>query len=383
MNTRDLFLSLLRCAMGDGEALSKAKESLDSGSIATLFKVAKAHDMAHLVQHGLEMCGAQAEGEIGELFKKEKESAILRYGMIKADLAEICHCFDRESIDYVPLKGAVLRHLYPEPWMRTSCDIDVLVKESDLERAADALVKSCAYTTDYKKNYHDMSLFSPFGMHLELHHNIKEDTEKYDKILTRVWEFSKKEENSTSKHLQIPEYLMLHLICHMAYHFVGGGCGVRSVLDVWLLKRNTEFDEQLLYALLDEAGLTKFYEAIARLAEHWFGFGETNSLLFEMEKYILLGGVYGTKRQGAAAKQVKKGGRFKYFWSRVFMPYRDLVILYPVLKKHKILTPVCQIRRWLGAIFKSKRLAHEIKNVTSVTPEVAEQTKWLLTQLEI
>lgn len=369
--------------MGDGEALIKAKESLDSGSIATLFKVAKAHDMAHMVQHAIETCGAQVEGEVGELFKKEKESAILRYEMIKADLAEICHCLDREGINYVPLKGAFLRQLYPEPWMRTSCDIDVLVKESDLERATKALVKNCAYTTDYKKTYHDISLFSPFGMHLELHHNIKEDTEKYDKMLTRVWEFSQKEGENTSKYLLTPEYLMLHLICHMAYHFAGGGCGVRSVLDVWLLNKSG-VDEGLLLPLLNEAGLLRFYRSVLQLGEYWFGAQtEADTVLLEMEKFILLGGVYGTRKQGAAVKQVAKGGKVKYFWSRVFMPYKYLVILYPVLQKHKILTPFCQIRRWFGAIFKRKRIAHEIKNVTSVTPEVAEQTKWLLTQLEI
>ncbi|MBO4954226.1 MAG: nucleotidyltransferase family protein, partial [Clostridia bacterium] len=36
-------------------------------------------------------------------------------------------------IDFMPLKGAVIRQYYPEPWMRTSCDIDIHVKKDRLE----------------------------------------------------------------------------------------------------------------------------------------------------------------------------------------------------------------------------------------------------------
>ena len=384
MNTRDLFLSLLQSAIGERDVSVEAKESLNSGSIATLFKVSRAHDMAHLVAYAAEKAGVSLTGEVGELFEKEKKTAVLRYEMMKADMAEIFDCFDKESIEYIPLKGAVLRQYYPEPWMRTSCDIDILVREEDLERSTRALVEKCGYVTDNKKTYHDVSLFSPFGMHIELHHNIKEDTDKYDRVLTRVWEYSKKENEKSYMLLQSPEFLMVHLMCHMAYHFVGGGCGVRSVLDIWLLGKSISFDKELLDSLLKEAGLTKFYCSIKSLAEYWFGsLTEVDKTVLEIERFILLGGVYGTKKQGAAAKQVKKGGKLKYFWSRIFMPYRSLVILYPVIKKHKILTPFCQIHRWFSVIFKGKRIAKEIKNVSGVTQEQADRTERLLNDLEI
>ena len=100
-----------------------------------------------------------------------------------------------------------------------------------------------------------------------------------------------------------------------------------------------------------------------------------------MEKFILLGGVYGTAQQSAVTGQIKKGGKVKYFWSRIFMPYEGLAILYPVIKKHKILIPFCQVARWFGALFKRKRISREVKRVAGTDREQIEKTKKLLNDL--
>lgn len=89
-------------------------------------------------------------------------------------LETIKSCFEKHDIEYILLKGSVLRDLYPDKWMRTSCDIDVLIKEEKLERAVSALEQE----TDFryiKRLYHDVSL-STYNVHLELHFSIKENT---------------------------------------------------------------------------------------------------------------------------------------------------------------------------------------------------------------
>lgn len=383
MNVRDLLIALLRYAIR-GEAFDKGalEKSLDSKKVATLFTVAQKHDVAHLVALALEDNGITVEGEAWQGFLKEKEQAILRYEMIQADTLEICACFEKEKIDYIPLKGAVLRSYYPKPWYRTSCDIDILVHECDLDRAVDALVKQLSYRVEGKKTYHDISLYSPFGMHLELHHNIKENKPEYDGVLSRVWESSLRTEDGSCGYRQTNEFLMFHLMAHMAYHFADGGCGLRSVLDIWVLKQGLSVDESSLESLLKEAGLDTFYHAIMALSEYWFGDEKSPlPIVLEAEKFILLGGAYGTSGQGAITRQIKKGGKFKYFWSRIFMSYESLAVLYPVIKKHKILTPFCQVARWFGVIFKTKRIRKEIKNVASVDKAQLEATAELLNGL--
>ena len=380
MNVRDLLIALVRNAIkSEVLDIDAIKESLSENKLATLFKVSKNHDVAHLVCYALEKNGFSFEGETWERFVSEKEQARLRYEMIQADINEICVCFEDEGIDYIPLKGAALRGLYPEPWMRTSCDIDILVREEDLKRAVKALVEKHSYKTDNKKTYHDISLYSPFGMHLELHYNIKENEPKYDELLTRVWEFSKKAQGFEHKYELTNEFLLLHLTAHAAYHFVNGGCGLRAVLDLWLLETSVELDWDIIIEALERNELAEFYGAIADLGEYWFGAKkEVREIVIETEKFILLGGLYGTEKQAATAKQVKKGGRLKYFWSRIFLPYESLSILYPIIKKHKIMTPFCQISRWFGAIFKSKRIVKETKNIACVGSQEIKKTKELL-----
>lgn len=381
MNVRDLLIALVRFAI-KGEAIDKSamEKFLSVEKLATLYKVSKKHDVAHLVAFALEENGFSFECEVWQLFLKEREQAHLRYEMIQADIKEICACFEDEKIDYVPLKGAVIRDHYPEPWQRTSCDIDILVREEKLDRAVKSLVEKRAYKTDYKKSYHDISLYSPFGMHLELHYNIKENVPEYDELLTQVWTFSEK--TNGCKHSQKNEFLLFHLAAHTAYHFVGGGCGVRSVLDLWILNTSLSYDKAELMGMLEKARLVRFYEAVSRLGEYWFGNEDSVSqTVLEAEKYILLGGAYGTAKQGAVTGQIKKGGKLRYFWSRIFMPYDSLAILYPIIKKHKIFTPFCQIARWFSALFKRKRIAKEIKYVTGADREQIEKTKILLDKL--
>ena len=309
----------------------------------------------------------------------EKAQAILRYEMIKADIEEICACFEQNEIDYILLKGAVIRDYYPEPWMRTSCDIDILVKEDYLDKAVKALVDEHQYKTDGKKTYHDISLFSPFGMHLELHHNIKEGQPKYDVLLSQVWDYANSVEGQKYRYAQSNEFLMFHLMAHMAYHFINGGCGLRSVIDLWILEQHLSIDRESLEKILKQAELYEFYRVVNSLAYYWMDQDETEEqIVLAVEKYVLLGGAYGTRSQNAAVGRVKKGGRLKYFWSRIFMPYESLAILYPVIKRHRILTPFCQIARWFGAVFKSKRIKKEIITVNATTDEQVENIKRLL-----
>lgn len=116
--------------------------------------------------------------------------------------------------------------------MRTSCDIDILIYEEDLEVAINSLE-----TKGYRcgeRNYHDVSLYSPSKIHLELHFNIQENMDNLDAVLKDAWEYAVP--TNTSQYAFSKEFFAFHIFAHMAYHFVSGGCGIRSLLDIWVLK---------------------------------------------------------------------------------------------------------------------------------------------------
>lgn len=60
---------------------------------------------------------------------------------MKSAFRDICSIFDKIKIAYIPLKGAVIRPYYPYDSMRTSCDIDILIHEEDLELAIKNLIE--------------------------------------------------------------------------------------------------------------------------------------------------------------------------------------------------------------------------------------------------
>ena len=350
-----LFFALLRSAVTEGKQPSCARPSKES--LLSLFALAKSQDLAHLIGGSLEKCGILPDGQIRERFSKEQMLALYRYRRMEYEYGRICTLFEEEGIDYIPLKGAVLRALYPEPWMRTSCDIDLLIKEEQIDSAIALLKGKLNCKTDGKRTFHDVHVHTESGVHLELHYNLKEDLEPMDGVLLKAWDYALPDQERPHRYLQSPEYLVFHQIAHAAYHFIKGGCGVRPLLDLWLLQKKTCYDQEKLWALLKQAELTLFAEKLFLLMEVWFEGKKHSSLTEEMEEYILGAGVYGTVENAVAMGQSAEGGRVRYLLSRIFMPYKDLKERYPVLKKHSLLFPFISVFRWFKILFFKKELA--------------------------
>ena len=104
----------------------------DAKEYGELYRLSKKHDMAHIVGAALERRGLLGDDEVSAAFRKQQMLAVYRYETINYELEEIRELFEGEGIAFMPLKGSVIRKYYPQPWMRTSCDIDILVKEEEL-----------------------------------------------------------------------------------------------------------------------------------------------------------------------------------------------------------------------------------------------------------
>ena len=168
----------------------------------------------------------------------------------------------------------------------------------------------------------------------------------------------------------------------MAKHFSNGGCGVRSVLDLYVLNgwQNARREE-----LLRRGGLSAFENALRALACVWFAEKGHDGFTKEIADYILRGGAYGVMENRVVIQQTKKGGKFRYALSRIFLPYETLRFYYPSLQNRKWLTPLYQIRRWGRLIFGGgmKRSLKELQTNGSVSKEKREHAATLLERLGI
>ncbi len=369
MNTENIMLSLLSSEL-QGTAVSvDVIESIDSDMLSSLYTLSDAHDMAHVVASALSKAEKLGTDAVSEKFKKKALLAVYRKTQQDGELLRICKTLEDSKIPFIPLKGAVIRKYYPEPWMRTSCDIDVLVRETDFKEAVATLKNELGYVAQDEAHYHDISLFSPNGVHLELHFSIRENNASLDRVLDRVWDFASPISEKEHQLVLQDEYLLFYLVAHTAYHFLSGGCGIRPFFDIWLLKKNAEINKEKLSELLDEAGLGKFYNEAEKLSAVWMNHAKHSETTLRMERYILAAGVYGSLENVIGIAKAGKGN-FKYIFNRIFMPYSQLKTYYRILYKYPVLYPIYQVVRWVRTLRKNKgKVARELKCSSSMSDE--------------
>lgn len=139
------------------------------------YQMSLAQDMAHLIS------AAVGNGEnhiISEKYRKkfrqQENLAIYRYTCQELALEEIRTVFEQQKIFFLPLKGAVIRDFYPEAWMRTSSDIDILIRDEDYEKAKKFLTEECGFLYE-SKDKKNANFYRDEHVHLELHLNLIKD----------------------------------------------------------------------------------------------------------------------------------------------------------------------------------------------------------------
>ncbi|MBO5078603.1 MAG: nucleotidyltransferase family protein [Oscillospiraceae bacterium] len=348
MDTQSVLFRLLRLAVCGEAANDQLKMACTPDMLDAVYTLASRHDLAHLVGQAASKLDLP-ESEALTKCKQTAMQALMRYMRLSYEYEQTCQTLEQAQIPFIPLKGSVLREDYPEPWMRTSCDVDVLVKEEQLDAAVQVLTRTLGYTAG-ERGDHDIVLRSAGGIHLELHYDTIQ--ERYDetgsrKVLARIWQDAQPKETGSCHHVMSDAMFYFYHMAHMAKHFQTGGCGIRTFLDVWILDRKAH-DAAARQALLAEGGLAKFAQGARKVAEYWFSGEAPDGMTRAVSDYILRSGIYGDNANRAAVGQAKRGGRMKYLLTRrVFMPYDFLKAEYPILKKHKWLTPVYQVVRWI------------------------------------
>ncbi len=343
--TNPILFALLRSAICGTPLAEAERAEFSEEQLAKMLSIAKTHDVAHLLAFALKQNGLSAEDDTeteARLF-----NAIYRYECLNYEYIQLCDALEKAEIPFVPLKGSVLHKHYPEAWMRTSCDIDVLVHREHLDGAISYLAQNLGYA-EKEHGTHDVSLLAPSGIHIELHFDLVEEeyAQNAIEVLSTVWDNVSLHENSRYWYEMTDAFFYFYHIAHMAKHFENGGCGIRSLIDLWILDRLDSADREARDALLSAGGLLRFASNSRKLSRVWFDAEEPDALVLQMQRFILHGGVYGSSDNRVALWQKKRGGKIGYLFSRIFIPFAKLKRYYPILEKHPWLMPIMQVRRW-------------------------------------
>ncbi len=378
----ETMLALLRFVFL-GEALSEEYKHLSEEESKFLYAKAKLHDIMPIIALGLDKSGVELSDLVRSKFHKQLVTAVYRRELTDCEFNKVAELLEEAGIRYMPLKGSVIKEYYPESWMRTSSDIDILVHEEDLPEVSKLFSEKLGYTIG-EKGKHDIGVRTQSGMHIEMHYRLSED-EKTDEILSSVWNTAKLSDGKKYCYEMSDELFVFYHLSHMAKHFAHGGCGVRYYIDLWLINNNVMYDENKLCRLLEDGGLVQFRKISDNIVSMWFYGKDVDELTKRAGAFAVEGGVYGNVEQHIAVRQHGKFGKLKYILSRIFIKKHTLMFFYPEIKKYPVLIPYCMIKRWMKIFNKEKRerVKIEIKANMSLRASKKEEVLGLMKELGI
>lgn len=386
MSSYNFLFEIIRAGLGAEKGVPVLSEKITDDVAGKLFSLAEKHDMSPFLAYCADKAGLGGScARMGELCMNNQLKAVYRHERMAYETDRMSRILSDEKIKHVLLKGSVIRHLYPEAWLRTSCDVDILVDPGDLDRAVQAFIEKLGYEV-INKSDHDIGMMSKNGTHLELHYRLSNITEVQtgDSLLSDVWDQTERISDGEYCLRMKRDMLLYYHMFHLVKHIKNGGCGIKPFLDLVILNEKgylTESGEKML----EKGGLIGSYRLCSRLSEVWFGGREHDEQTKRLEGFVLDGGTYGTMFNRVSIRQKLKGGKLRYALGRIFIPYKTMIYRYPYLENRRWLMPYCTVKRWIDLLLEGKgRLSFmELSTNDRLSDEVKENVNKLWEDLEL
>ena len=345
-----------------------------------LFQLAGKHKLGALMYYALHEAGYDTEPVTQKLFFHCCRYMAVSEGQM-AMIERVFSAFEEHRIDYLPLKGVLLKGIYPKPEMRRMGDADVLFRREQYEDIKAGLT-DLGFTFDDETDHE--AVWKHPSLLLEMHKRIvpRRDVDLY-RYFGNGWAHAVADGNDTCRYHFTPEMQFVSLFVHLVKHYRGGGIGLSHMIDLWVYRRHhPELDETVIRAELDKVYLGEFYANVWATLQVWFEGAEATEKTDFITNVIFENGVYGTRERAHLSYVAKAGHGQKPHknsvvakWLRlIFPPKRTLLTKYPVLRRRGWLLPVIWIVRWVDTLlFHRKRIAQRNSDIQRTNTESIEQ----------
>ena len=235
-------------------------------------------------------------------------------------MGEIRQDLENAHIWHMPLKGALLKEMYPKYGTREFSDHDILFDES---RAGDvkAIMEKLGFSSkSFGYGNNDDYIKAPC-LHFEMHRalfDLRHDEKlyKYYKNIEKRLLYGTGYERSFSS-----EDFYIYFLAHEYKHYAEGGTGLRSLLDTWVYLNQMALDEEYVAREVRKLGIADFEKQNRSLSLHLFGGKKLTEPDKKMLDYILSSGTFGTIQHMVENKMREEGwNKLQYALSRFFVP---------------------------------------------------------------
>ncbi len=339
--------------------------------INELYILCKAHFADALVGSVLKQSGVN----VGNIWNEAIAKSIRKVVLFDAERAQILSYMESQGIWYLPLKGIIMKELYPAVGMRQMSDNDILF-DADYSDTMHYYMVTRGYETEsFGMGNHDVYKKAPvynFELHRALYGSTgrKEWVDYYADVKKRLIH----DENSSYGYHLRDEDFYVYITCHAYKHYCGSGTGVRTLLDFYVyLISHPDMDMEYIQQECRGLGIDDFEEESRRLCRKIFSNSVCenydirvveNSLTpseKDMLAYYLTSGAYGSydrlisNRIDRFQNENRGASKFRYMLHRLFPEMDVYREYYPFFYRHKLLLPVGWLYRIIRLTYDKDR----------------------------
>lgn len=329
-------------------------------NLEKIYLLAKSHNMRTLL-----FCFIKkhfgSDSNIYKAYEHQSDLLSYKYVLQSKEYAALCSMMQNKKIRYIPFKGTILKELYPSPVMREMSDIDILVDKENMSAVNAYLIKN-GYEFEHK-GHHDVYRKEP-GICFEVHETLidKQRSTGFDKYFENPWQLSTPSE---FKCLLTPENEFIYLIAHLYGHFHQGGIGIRTVLDIYLYRENTNLNFDYINTILEQNEILQFADNVMNLADVWFSGAKTSPIYEELGEYIMTSGTYGKIERMNLDLSSSDSSKMKNILHTVqrklFLNKKEINTRYP-WSKNPLLLPMAYIVRVFDVAINHNKEVHHWVN---------------------
>lgn len=360
----DDMLYLSACAVN---GIKPDPEYIAHINLEKLFQMCQYHSLTAIVCNALESVGVS-----DKKFMEVKAKAIRKNLLLDAERKKICGFLEQNGIWYMPLKGAVLKEMYPQLGMRQMSDNDILFDASCRDIVTDFMQKRGYHLKGDNGSHCDEWMKEPvynFEMHLNLFVKNREGFYHYyenaKERLVRV-------DGKKYAYRFSDEDFYIYMTAHAYKHYSIGGTGLRSLLDyyVYLKQKEKKLDWNYIIRELKKLKISEFEMQIRETAQKAF---LPNSELSETEQemigFMLFSGTYGTQTNAIKSRIRKMNveNRKSYLLKRLFPDIEFYRTYYPTAANYPILIPFAWCHRIIrGLTVRRKNFKNKLSTIIKI-----------------
>ena len=351
---------LLSCAVNGTVPDAAAVRDADT---ERLYKLAKSHSVRAAVCIALESAGTEHAG-----FHEAMKKAVRKNIYLDMERTAIFSEFEKQGIWYMPLKGAILKELYPGNGMREMADNDVLYDSTRQHDVMEIMISKGYTAESVGKNHHDI-YHKPPVLNFELHTVLfgEYHTESLFSYYSDPMRLMKKDEDNGFGYHFSDEDFYVYMTAHEYKHFSAGGTGIRSLLDcyVYVKEKGGELDWEYITEQCSQLEIADFERERRELAMKVFSSGmlpELTDSENELLMYYLTAGTYGTF-ENSVKKKLQGRSKAGYILRNMFPDAKYMRASVDFVDKCPLLYPAGIVYRWGRVLTKRRRYLATILKV--------------------